>query len=278
MDPASTRGLAALTSQLFAADRGELQALIDARLRLPRQHVTGQSTSGSPVALAMAISVPGVDVEPLEEVVSSWHSSAPKDGSDLIVATPPSAILAPLPLPADPARPRVSLIVGAAAALGAVVALALADAYWSPGHNRAAASANVAASPSGSSGSTDNEPAVSHLSFASYPRRRSSIDDAPVSNPYVADRARETAMHRWRAEAPGYAAKSSTLSFDADVDMEIALDRDPSVAAGPHGAILARPPSLPSPAPQASSEAAPAVDMASARRKREIDKDNPYAT
>jgi hypothetical protein len=103
------------------------------------------------------------------------------------------------------------------------------------------------------------------------------VDDAAVSNPYVADRARETAMHRWRAEAPGYAAKSSTLSFGADVDMEIALDRDPSVAGGPHGVILARPPSLPSPAPQASGEAAPAVDMASARRKREIDKDNPYA-
>ena len=283
VDPASTRGLAALASQLFAGDRRELQALIDARLRVPRQHGTGQPTSVSPVALAMAISVPGVDVEllevePLEEVVSSWHSSASKDGSDLIVATPPSAILAPLPLPADPARPRVSLIVGAAAALGAVVALALADAYWSPGRNRAAAFANVAASPSGSSGSTGNEPAMSHLKLRVVPSSAQLyIDDVAVSNPYVADRARETAMHRWRADAPGYAAKSSTLSFGADVDLEIALDRDPSVAAGSHGVILARPPSLPSPAPQASGEAAPAVDMAPARRKREIDKDNPYA-
>jgi hypothetical protein len=193
------------------------------------------------------------------------------------VATPPSAILAPLPLPADPARPRVSLIVGAAAALGAVVALALADAYWSPGRNRAAAFANAAASPSASAGPTGNEPPVSHLKLRVVPpSAQLYVDDAAVSNPYVADRARETAMHRWRAEAPGYAAKSSTLSFGADVDLEIALDRDPS--GGPHGATPARPPSLPSRAPQASGEAlAPAADVASAMRKREIDKDNPYA-
>jgi hypothetical protein len=282
--PASTRGLAALASRLFAEDRRELQSLIDAQLRTPRGQDTGQPTSVSPVALSMAISLPGVDVEgPLEEVISSSHSSSPAGGSELVLATPPSAILAPLSLPAlpvDPARPRVSLIVGAAAALGAVVALALADAYWSPGRTRGAGSANVAApAQSAPTGSTRNASPVSHLKLHVLPASAQLfVDDSPVSNPYVADRARDAAMHRWRAEAPGYVAKSSALAFDVDVDLEIALDRDTSVPAGPHGAVLARTPPPLSAAPQASGEVqAPAGDTALARRKHEIDKDNPYA-
>jgi hypothetical protein len=58
-----------------------------------------------------------------------------------------------------------------------------------------------------------------------------SIDGVPVSNPYAAERPRDTARHRLRVSAPGYAPEEAELTFDTDVRVFRALSPSPASSA-----------------------------------------------
>ncbi len=64
-----------------------------------------------------------------------------------------------------------------------------------------------------------------------------SVDGAPVSNPYRAERAWDTERHRVRIEAPGFATEETEVRFDSDVYLQRTLnaasDRAPTPSAKP---------------------------------------------
>jgi len=128
-------------------------------------------------------------------------------------------------------------------------------------------------------GSTGPSPQSHVRIHAAPPSALLYVDDAPVSNPYIVEGSGGSAIHRWRAEAPGYVARSSPFALDRDVDLDIVLERDTNAAARARRAVPAKLPSAPpSSSPQASGEGtAPPADLLSSGRKREIDKANPYA-
>ncbi|HLK39374.1 MAG TPA: serine/threonine-protein kinase [Polyangiaceae bacterium] len=264
--PASTRSLAEFTTQLFSEDREQLKGLIEAQLRtLREQESTRVPSSGAPVALAMSLPVRAdldPDVAP-EDPISSWRTSGgPTQG--LAVSTPAS-----VPPPAS-SRPRAASVAGVAAVVGAAVAVLVGYA-WRTSSDSASRAPAVAPAVGAA---MVVAPASAHLIVRVTPSSaRLFVDDEPVGNPYAVERPRDGSTHRWRADAPGYEGRSSTFSFDKDIELEIALDRE---------APAARPPAAKTgPAPAATQPAAPADSSASdappTSRKREIDKDNPYA-
>jgi serine/threonine-protein kinase len=113
------------------------------------------------------------------------------------------------------------------------------------------------------------------------PVARLSIDDLVVPNPYVADKEPDGAPHVVRAEAPGYIAKTSTLRFDANTALQLALEREPShvsdVRPASVWAVRATLPSaLPSSLPPAAAPLRTPLEAPPSKPKREVDKENPY--
>jgi serine/threonine protein kinase len=85
------------------------------------------------------------------------------------------------------------------------------------------------------------------------------LDEAPVSNPYVAERTWDEQSHRVRVSAPGFLPEESDVRFDADVRMFRALSPAPAAnvvgsAAPPDVLLPAAPPKA---GPRASAGPAP---------------------
>ncbi len=250
----TARSLAGTVSRLFAEDRTQRRALIDAQLRLLNQEGEARSSpsprprTGGKVASA-----------PFRE--ETLHS--PTGASTGVPSSSPgSAISVPPPASRDPrsGRPLVLLRGSgrarnqsaapfiAAAGFGAVVVIAalMADRFHTgDGRSLAAADSRVLAA-----GVTASEPPRRAAAEAPAHKTRLSVtaspafahlylDDVVIPNPYVADLDSDTTAHRLRVEAPGYETKSRAFTFAEDVDLDIRLTPEPS-------------PSSPTPTPQPS--------------------------
>jgi eukaryotic-like serine/threonine-protein kinase len=83
------------------------------------------------------------------------------------------------------------------------------------------------------------------------------LDEAPVPNPYVAERTWDEQSHRVRVSAPGFSTEESEVRFDADVRMFRALSSAPAAnavgSAAPSPALL--PAAHPKAGPRASAPA-----------------------
>lgn len=82
------------------------------------------------------------------------------------------------------------------------------------------------------------------------------LDGAPVQNPYLAERVRDTALHVVRISAPGFRTEESSVRFDADVRIVTSL-APVSVEAAPSTVATASAPPAPSNAPAAVGNALP---------------------
>ena len=136
-----------------------------------------------------------------------------------------------------------------------------------------------------------SEPASTQVVTASRVEVRASpssarlyVDDAPVSNPYVAAMPRDGTTHRVRAEAPGYPARTRSFVADSDGDFDIVLEREPTrPRVPPRGPADAapRPALVPVTGTAASIEPSPAPSSGNMplvrKSKREVDKEDPYA-
>ena len=232
-DTMTPRALGALVDRAFGEERQSMNSLIQETLRgVRRGLVSGvrraikapvSATAGAPASGVprvsggqMPLNTPGNSFGPL---ANSYSRS--------VAAT--AATLAPSPEGAPPARPRTSRAakLSACVALLAVFVLPLV-AVWHRGRGptlepQSAAIAAVQAPAIAASARAIA--AMSHVVVSASPKSaRITIDDEPVSNPYVADVRRESSAHRVFVQAAGYQSRPSTVTYDDDVDLQIALD------------------------------------------------------
>lgn len=230
MAPPSARSLGALVARLFADDREQLRVQVDAQLR--GFGGAGEGVRSSTLhKLSMTLPVPGASARP------------PKASS-----------------PSSPARGwtgGVLLAVGAAG-IGAMLALGAVTAWRLRGGDVSPAAAAPSPVPVVTPSATPAPPVspaprpppipdpvvasasparVSHaIIVASPPSARIYLDDVPLSNPYVADRVADALAHRLRVEAPGYETKMRTLTFAADIQLDIDLGGGPAAPPAWRGA------------------------------------------
>jgi serine/threonine-protein kinase len=258
---ATLRDLPVLLCSLFDEDRRELRALIDEQVRAPG--------AAQPISMTR---------------VRTGESERTRTPSVSKRATMPKVYVSPVP-PRPSSAPwklrRSALAIGAA---GAVIVLATVIATW-----RRPAARDSMDMPSRAAASS--EPASAQIVTASRvevraspPSARLYVDDAPVSNPYVADLPKDGTTHRVRAEAPGYPAKTRSFVAGSDGDFDIVLERElapPRVP--PRAATDAAPrPALgPVSGTAASTEPSPPPSPGNVplvrKSKREVDKEDPYA-
>jgi serine/threonine-protein kinase len=109
------------------------------------------------------------------------------------------------------------------------------------------------------------------------------LDGALVSNPYSAERARDTETHRLRVAAPGFVEEQSELRFDTDVRMSrsltplaASLDGAPAAPGGSATTAGGAPASASRPHPSAHPAAAPSVSASAAASPALGSCDPPY--
>jgi serine/threonine-protein kinase len=239
-----TRRLGVAASRFFSADRKKLREVIDAHIRASDADVAGPlGVEQAPTAVSqLSAGVSSADAPPLTLPTLMPPEDPPR------IDPPPSPMLEPLPTSGGP---KAWLI--AAAVLGALTVFAA----FFVGRSSSRGFASVA----GRAGERPIEVVAAQqrtvrvIVRASPPGAQIYLDDEVVENPYVAERERDALAHWLRVEAPGYATKTSTLTFSADVSVEIALalvepplSRTPIAAPSGQASLGVRPSILPQPA------------------------------
>ncbi len=270
--PTGTRDLGTLVSRLFADDRQNLQAQIDAQLRLLAD-LDPEPVSG--VAPSVMPSVPSPSVEtPHGQRLSALLESPEAD--EPLPSVAPSAMWTPAP-PAQP--PTGRFMAGAVAALAVVAVVVLVGKGLERRRDLSASRGAPAMVPeTGLSGRGAR--LTSRVTIhASPPSSQLYVDDMAVANPYVADRVADSTPHSVRAEAPGYVTKMAAFDLSgADVALDVALDRaTPDEIPPTHPPAKASPASTPAAAPGSGESGRAAPGVASSKPMRDIDTENPYA-
>jgi serine/threonine protein kinase len=258
-----TRRLADVASSLFSADRQKLREVIDAQLRASDAEPGARPSVPNPqLAMAMPDSqgTPG----------SATPDAPPLTLPTLVLPSDGHPQIAPSPLhePAHAPPAQRTWLLAAAGALGALVALAAFVVGRSSTHGFATAPSAITEVPTAP---VESRPHAVHVIVrASPPAAQIYLDDQPIENPYVNERARDLQVHRLRIEAPGYATKTSTLTFSADVSVDIALAiAEPAVSRS----RVAAPPAQPGAGGGPASSSSTAASDAAPKR---IEMQNPY--
>jgi hypothetical protein len=120
---------------------------------------------------------------------------------------------------------------------------------------------------------------------ANPPEARIFLEDKPLAgNPATARVPRDGAAHRLRVEAPGYATKLDSITFERDRSMDVVLVKDAAADKPPRHAaddvgLTHGQPALPPPRPSVGGPVVPADDMsrpAGKKPPRTLDTSNPY--
>jgi serine/threonine-protein kinase len=239
----SARDVGALTGKTFAEERAHVKVLIEDQLRLVREYPDPQSL------------VPTV----MLQQDTGTRPTAPDSNSFPAFASPPAR------------RRKVAIAMGGGLAL-MVTVLAL----WSsssPTEDAAAASASqLSEPPAAEPPPAPAEPAPLplappaqapvKLTVETEPKNaRISVDDALLpSDGVLAGFPQDNALHKVRAEAPGYQTKTEWVRFDSeDLNVQISLDLAPSRKGRKDGkeGKEAQPRSVDSPVPPSISPSAP---------------------
>jgi serine/threonine-protein kinase len=243
VSPASGRGLGALVSQLFAADRQKLQGIIDGQLRVLGDLTDEAAGLPSPLHLAMAAPVPSIRVETPSS--GGFEPPRPPDEDEPAGADEPSPQSAPAaiwtpppPAPAGPARWR--LVGGAAVVLAAGLGLFLHEEGRRMREPDARSEASAASTPAS---------AVTAVTATAGPALGLDAGDDVAAALTQAERAALAASRHSLAPPP----RASVAAVPASV----------SAAAASPAHATARPRS--------------SADAPASKPNREIDKDNPYA-
>jgi serine/threonine-protein kinase len=261
-------GLAALVSQLFAEERVQRQEILHTQLRR-LNHPTGDMQSQAPLprlAPTPSPPLPRLEHTPVVPGVSPRARTLPLPApavhvpaAPAVPSFPPTEASVPASAPPAPVvvptRKRARLVAFAAggATLSALATFAISLALSGPSGGPSAALPSQA--PAAQSERAAKVSTSHTIIRATPPSVRIYVDDAIVSNPFVADFPLDPAQHRIRAEAPGYAAQEETVTFDRDTVLHFALAALPAPGVQPsQGVAPARVPVAPavmpvSPAP-----------------------------
>jgi serine/threonine-protein kinase len=259
----SAREVGALTAKIFADDRAHVKVLIEDQLRLVREYPDPQSL---------------VPMVTLQQDTASHPTAADSN-------------LFPAFAPPRKRRRNVAIVIGGV--LGLLVAVLVLWSSPSPTYDAARISADsapvdsspgnaMAAPPPAPADPTTSPPAPSavppqvRLTVETEPENaRVLVDGAVLSgNGEIATFPKDHAMHKVRAEAPGFRPRTEWVRFDSeDVSLQINLDPGPvrkgrkegkegkdgkEGREGPPSSILVEP-SLPSMTTPASSPGANAI-------------------
>ncbi len=274
-----TEELREVVARLFADERRELGAMIDAQLR-------GMTSQPS----IEVVSLTRVRTQAEEVIsVSGLSTRTPSEGSAVSVSSGASSPGPELVITSISQRPRaVRSHGGLVAVLAGAVLVASAALVWALLIRRAppappnvapalpaAAPAVLQVAPSAGSG------AVHVTVRTSPPGSKITVDGILVGNPYTAQFPRDNGLHTLVVEAPGYVTKTRSFASAADTDLEIALERDPVRGSGAVRIPMVAPvrPGPSSASSPAEPPSPPSTDVHAPRahRHREIDKEDPYA-
>jgi hypothetical protein len=170
------------------------------------------------------------------------------------------------PSPAAPVRsPRRAAVVTGVVAATAVI---LVGVFWLSGRGptaeapAAAPSEAPAVEPPIQAASKPSAVAIDLKVSVSPEGARLFLDDKPLaSNPFTGKLPQDGEAHTLRAEAPGYAPRVRTITFEKDLEIEFALDKEKSDK----------------PAVKYGGPAAPPDEMKPGQKvKRNLDPSNPY--
>ncbi|MGA3119434.1 MAG: serine/threonine-protein kinase [Polyangiaceae bacterium] len=276
-----------IVSGLFAEERRELGAVIDAQLRAMSAEASLHLVSLTRVRTQTH---EGASNRGIEASSPEAGSSASMPSRAEVPAVPASHGPMPDPPPVTRSRSRVvaALVVAAfvVAALVTTVVSAIVRTRWAPPVTAPVVALAVAPKAS----VANAEPLAPELEASrtvqvtvhALPQAaKLYVDNVLVENPYVAQFARSGAVHALRVEAPEYTAKTRTFTQAENIDVEISLERESVRRRGvrdvPEAAV--RPISS---SPSVSTEPPPSVRSIDVRAphvrpQRELDKVNPYA-
>ncbi len=293
-----------LVSRLFANERRDLRAVVDAQLRGMGVDAPLQLVS---LTRVRAQTLAGADAAALEPARSSRPSVAGTSSG--------AKNLGPASSRPSIGSPRGSSSLARRAAILAAVAIAGAVVLEAVRAERRRAAPVLSASTPAAGGPSAPPLApetaarkTARLTVRALPQAaKIYVDDVLGENPEVAEFVRGDSVHQLRIEAPGYVAKTRTVTSATDVELEVSLDREQShghdaeptaprpSAASPNVAIdplrtspasplrrIAEParttPTNLSQTVEATAPPRPAdVHVPRGPAKREIDKEDPYA-
>ena len=202
----SAREVGALTAKTFADAQTHIKVLIEDQLRMLREHPDPQSI------------VPTVTF-----IQSTGGSMTPTLGTESYPAFTPRS-----------SRRKVIAAVGAVLAL--LVGILVSWSSRSPGPDNATSASANAVTPPAPVAPPEPTPAPVTTTAANHVRltletvpsnARVSIDDASLPfNVHVVEAAKDTVLHKIRAEALGYRGKTEWVRFDSD-DVAVKISLDP---------------------------------------------------
>ena len=258
-DDMGPRAIGALVRKAFGDERRSMNALIEETMRGARRGLVSgvmpaiKRPAGATTGAQTPIYTPGSSFGPL---VNSNARSVGATAASLAPSFPGA--------PSRRSRASRGAKLSLCLAFLTVLALPLVGA-WHRGRiprPEPPALAVVAANAPAIAASAREVAATLHVAVRASPKSaRVTIDEAVVPNPYVADVPRDGTTHRVLVQAAGYQPKSSTMSYDDDVDLPIVLD--------PARAAPAAPRRLPSSATSAVPNCQPpyTVDLATGKKR-----------
>jgi serine/threonine-protein kinase len=309
----TSRDLGAIMRDLFHDDRVRTQAMIESYVAKAR---AGGSSEDDDLPIIDVSYSPGDARTPVSDLPASAPAPDPRSASGISAnrpvgtldhaldhSAPPAAVSAPSQVYPVPPAKRYARLVMLPAVL--VVGVVVGGVLYSKSHSSPAAAVQVATTPPPPV--TQPTPAPAPLAKVEAPAPNLievqvraapatstiEIDGAQViGNPFKGRYVNDGAMHQVRVTAPGHVAKTTAVSFDAPVALEVALERvpvarpQPIVRGQPHHPAVVAPPPEPQvvtpppppevkpPPPKGPTEVDP---NGGAKPHRTIDPNNPYA-
>ena len=267
-EPSNSRSLSLFVSEAFSEERSAIRTVIEEHARIALSEPPPDTTGSNPIPV----------INPRD---GSAELSSPTGSIGTHAATTGTIV-------AQPSRSSSLPWIAAVAVVGIAGASVV---YVAGGRDTAptATESPTVQSPAAKSTAEPESDKIELLVLVSPPEARVSLDGAPLSsNPFHAQVTKGAALHKIRAEAPGYEGQERVVVFDQDVTLKISLE-----TMGDGGEVAATPARGTERSAQKPTEAQPSSTAAAsgpptagerltpgrgpARPTRNIDDGDPYA-
>jgi eukaryotic-like serine/threonine-protein kinase len=236
----SVREAGRLVGEYFAEERAKMKSIIETQLRNAKSLPTGEYGAleipqlVDPMRLSQA--GPTVDTAGSGSLPGALVSSTPVrvQQPSVTEATPYSSLAgnSNTPPPEAPSRSsrRAAMVTGAVAATAVIVAGVIWVSARGPAHESPVAASSSAPESGAAPAPPTAKPTAGKIDLkvsVSPEGARLFLDDKPLdANPFTGKLPQDGEAHTLRAEAPGYASRVRTITFEKDLEIEFALDKE----------------------------------------------------
>jgi eukaryotic-like serine/threonine-protein kinase len=272
-----TREVGNLVSELFAEEHDRIRAIIDEQMK----QMLRETSQSLPVP-TLELWANTVDHTPTavsgRRSVAALISQSGLHGRDSVPSTGSGSTLMGANLStAPPARgPSTTLLVGLAAAAISVIGVLLVVVYFGR-----ADGATTGATPSAPTAAGTSETIRVEITF-DHPEATAKLDGVALAeSPFVAQMPRDGTAHTLEVTRPGFATKTTMLSYDRDIELDVVLaegasSAEPTTTAAPPTPGPRLPgPRLPAPPTPAPPPPPPPVG-GGGKKPLKIDEEDPY--